>query len=309
MDNEERRAYSREWARKRRQAKRDAANTDALRCAAMLANRKKCRTPLQSRFVDGVTVPFCPTCDRKARGICIACDEPVIGTAGKALRCPLHAKLERLAAQTRYKRRNRAKLRAKWRKHQRDPVKRAATVEYKRLYRQSKPGKVAQWKREYYERNREKVRAYMAEYRRTHAESRALRERDRYYRDHPVRPTPTCRTCSMAIAWTPKPGGAGGRPPAVCDACCAPSERKRRVACRARRAAIDAAQSPVAPRTLVPPAKPARYLETGERLCLGAGCDVVVAGRSKLCATCRATQRTDARAIISARINRAMVAA
>lgn len=66
----ERRAYNTAWARQKRQQAIAAKNAKASTCRAMLANRLPCKTPLQSRFVNGETVPFCPTCDRKARGVC-----------------------------------------------------------------------------------------------------------------------------------------------------------------------------------------------------------------------------------------------
>lgn len=206
MPTPEQRAANTEWARKKRQALRDAANADSLRCRAVLGNRLVCHTALQSRFVNGQTVPFCPTCDRKARGICIDCGQPVVGQPGKALRCALHKKLASQAALQRYKDKNKSTLRKKEQRRYADPEKHADRLRYKKLWRQSRPGKVAELKRRYAERYPEKVSAYHKQYRATKAEERRARERARY---HGTLPPRTCLTCPTVLTGRAK----------RCDAC------------------------------------------------------------------------------------------
>lgn len=191
------REYNTAWARRNRAAKVAAKNANAMRCQAMLANRHLCKTLLQNRFVDGQTVPWCPTCDRKARGICIDCGKaPVYGTAGKALRCPLCKKLEFHASQDRYRKRNRRALKAKEKRRMKDPVKHADRLVYKRLARKLKPSKVAEYKKTYAVRNAEKVRAYHVGYRAKHLEARRERERLRCRGQLASR---SCLTCSTVV--------------------------------------------------------------------------------------------------------------
>ncbi len=192
----DRRAYNTAYVRRRREARVAAANAHSVVCQAMLGNGHPCKTPLRSRFVDGVTVPWCPTCEKKAKGICIECDQPVVGMRGKALRCALHAKLAKAASLERYRARNTRKMRTKEATRMADPVVHADRLEYKRLYRKSVPGKVAKYKRQYYERHKEKIDAYMAAYRAARREARCERERLRNAGELPPR---TCLTCPTVI--------------------------------------------------------------------------------------------------------------
>jgi hypothetical protein len=204
--SEKRRAYGREYAYRKRQERIAALNMNTLTCQAMLSRGHPCRTRLQSRFVDGHTVPFCPTCDRKARGLCIECEAPVEGTVRKALYCALHKKLALIASLDRYKKRNAAKLRKKERKRMADPVVHADRLAYKRDYRKALPGKVATYKKRHYQRNREKVLAYMAEYRAKRREHYRAMELARH---HGTLPPRTCLTCPTVLTGRPK----------RCDAC------------------------------------------------------------------------------------------
>lgn len=190
----EKRQKNTEYARQLRARKVAAANMDAVRCRALLANHHPCNTPLQSRFVDGETVPFCPTCEKKARGICIECEAPVQGARRKALRCALHKKLAHQASLDRYKHRNKAKLRRKEQRRMSDPAVRADRIAYKKLYRRALPSKTAAYKKAYTLRNAEKVRAYQAAYREKRREERAAVERARNAGTLPPRACLTCPT-------------------------------------------------------------------------------------------------------------------
>lgn len=186
-----------EYARQYRARKVAAANMKTLRCTAMLSRNRRCDTPLQSRFVNGETVPFCVTCERKARGICITCGEqPVVGAVRRALYCPLCRKLAGLASLDRYKQTHAAALRRKERLRLADPVKKAARTEYKKLYRAVKPTKIAQYKKAYAERHKDKVLAYHKAYRDQRKAERAARELARY---HGTLPPRTCLSCDTVI--------------------------------------------------------------------------------------------------------------
>jgi hypothetical protein len=215
-----RREYSTNYARRRRLAAWSAVAESATHCPALLANRRPCRTPLQSRFVDGVTVPFCPTCDLKRRGVCIDCrEQPVYGTVGKALRCAACARLAMHASNDRYKDRNKATLRRKARR--RAVVHREDRIAYKKLYRQSKPQKVAALKKQWYEANREKALEYHRQYREAHRAEIAARERAR---NHGALPPRTCLSCDTVLTGRPK----------KCDPCKQKARADARAAIAAR---------------------------------------------------------------------------
>jgi hypothetical protein len=189
------REYQREYARKRRAAIIAAQNALSDRCQALLSRGHPCRTWLQNRFVDGKTVPFCPTCDRKARGVCIVCESPEItGIPRRALYCALHQKLAKAEAYAKYRKRHRRQLVAKERRRVRDPEKHADRLEYKRQYRQVMAGRIKRYKQEYTARHADKVNAYHAAYRARHAEERRERERLRARGELPPRACLTCPT-------------------------------------------------------------------------------------------------------------------
>lgn len=197
MPTAEERRRNTEYARAARARELASLNASATTCRALLARRKPCRTPLQSRFVNGQTVPFCPTCDRKARGICIDCGTaPVDGIPRRSLRCALCQRLEKQAAYARYRQRNRTKLQAREARREADPVKHAAKLTYKKLYRASRPSKIAAYKKADYEKHREKYLAYHREYRAKKRAERAAIELARY---HGTLAPRTCLTCDTVL--------------------------------------------------------------------------------------------------------------
>lgn len=196
----DRTTYSREYARRAREKQWLVAAENATVCPARLARGHVCQTPLQSRFVQGKTVPFCPTCDRKRRGICIDCHrEPVYGKVGCALRCSACSRLARQEQTNRHGVKKRATKREKARQYARDH--REDRIEYKRLYRKIKPQRAAQLKRESYRRNREKALAYHAAYRASRLEQKRETERLRALGQLPPR---TCLTCDTVLTGRPK---------------------------------------------------------------------------------------------------------
>ncbi len=217
----DRRTYAREYARSRRRRAVDAQNAVRITCVARLSRALVCKTPLQSRFVNGETVPFCPTCDRKARGICIKCGTaPVTGSVRRALYCALCKRLTLQESYARYRSAHRKEMSAKEQARLKDPVKRAANLERKRLYRQAVPTKVAAHKKASYLRNREKALAYHAAYRAERREARRERERLRARGELPPR---VCLSCPTVVT---------GR-----DKKCEPCRRAARAAARAALAA------------------------------------------------------------------------
>lgn len=203
--------YNTQWARRKRKRLWAERAQFAEKCPAMLGRGKPCNTRLESRFVDGVTVPFCPTCDRKARGVCIDCHTaPVYGTVRKALRCAVCAKLAVHAFHAKYRKSHRAKMRRKERERAGDPDR----LEYKRLWRQSRPAKVAADKKRWQQENQDKVRAYHQRYRAERRAERAERERLRHHGKLPPR---TCLSCDTVLTGRAK----------KCDFC---KQEARRVA-------------------------------------------------------------------------------
>lgn len=187
--------YGTAWRRQKRREQWAKKAANALLCPARLARGHVCKTPLQSRFVNGETVPFCPTCDLKARGVCIDCKgAPVYGTVGRALRCALCSKLAKQEQCNRWKTKYRKTVNGKARQYARDHSE--GRREYKRLLRKLKPTRMAQLKRESYERNREKVLAYHRNYRATRLAQKREVERLRALGQLPPR---TCLTCETVL--------------------------------------------------------------------------------------------------------------
>lgn len=218
MRTDAERNYNTEYARRRRAEQLAAANANASKCTALLARRTPCRTPLQSRFVNGETVPFCPTCDRKARGICIDCGTaPVDGTPRRSLRCTLCAKLAKQAQYRKYAERHPDRRRRREAKRLADPEKRARKATFAKLLRILKPSKVAAYKKADYERHREKRLAYHAKYREARLAERRAVELARY---HGTLPPRTCLTCPTVLTGRAK----------KCDACKQAARRAARSA-------------------------------------------------------------------------------
>ena len=205
-----------EYARAARARLLAEKNANATTCQALLANGHPCRTPLHSRYVDGETLPFCPTCDRKVRGCCIVCSAPVIGQPRKALYCALHRRLAKQAAGDRHAKTHRRQLKKKENLRLLDPVKHADRLTYKRLARHAKPQTVQAYKRADYLKHREQRLAYHAAYRARKKAERAATELARY---HGTLPPRTCLTCPTVLTGRPK----------KCDAC----KRAHRQAARA----------------------------------------------------------------------------
>ncbi len=85
------------------------------RCPRKLSYKLQCNERLQSRVVDGVTVPHCPRCVCKDTGVCIDCRQaPVVGRPGVALRCAACRKLADHANTRRWYQDNQQTVRAKW---------------------------------------------------------------------------------------------------------------------------------------------------------------------------------------------------
>jgi hypothetical protein len=267
----DRTTYAREYARRRRDQQWEQDAMRAARCPRWLARGKRCNTLLKSRFVDGETKPWCPTCDCKSRGVCIDCRKaPVDGQPRKALRCALCKKIERQDATRRWVENNPGALKKSWQRRKKrlhaDPTQRAQELERKKLWRHARPEKVREQKRAYAERNREKLLAYHADYRKRKAAEIAERERARYYAKHPERPSPTCRVCGVAV-----PYDGVGRPAVACLEHTANPRRRRSV--------VDSQED--GPSALSP------------RRCLH--CPAVMSGRARICDACRRRRRADAR--------------
>ena len=98
-----------------------------------------------------------------------------------------------------------------------------------------------------------------------------------YYRRHPERPQPICRTCQAVIPWAPP-----GRPPVECNAC-APAHVVRR-----RRAVLASSASLASP----------TGLEPQQHACSG-HCGRMLTGTRKKCDDCKAAFRRDALARVA----------
>lgn len=181
------------WRRKQRALH----NADRTTCAARLTRTLRCETPLQNRFVNGETVPFCPTCDRRRRGICIACTtQAVAGKIGAALYCALCKKLKRQEADARFRAAHREQRAAAERARLADPERRAKHKERSRLINLAMPQKAARWRRATNARRREKRQAYDAARR---AASAAVARERRALRKAGLLPPRTCVSCPTAM--------------------------------------------------------------------------------------------------------------
>ncbi len=218
-------AYQRAWQAKRRRARLDAQNASRLTCAALLSKGRPCRTALQSRFVDGVTVPFCPVCEAKARGTCVAClGATVAGTVGRALYCGPCRKLATHQASAKSREKHADRYRRRERARMADPVKHAAKLEYKKLYRQQRREKTRQYKASDYAKHRERYLEYHRQYRAARKAERAAVERARC---HGALPPRTCLYCPTVLTGRPK----------VCEPCKV-QQRKAARAAIAQRLAV-----------------------------------------------------------------------
>jgi len=203
VDRAAKRQANTEWARRARLKKWFGMAEALTHCPANLARGKPCRAELQNRKVDGVTVPFCPQCDRKRRGICIDCQRaPVEGTPGKSLRCLMCHKIARSETGRRFAKKHPARVRQKWQERKKRlleaPGVWEARLERSRLWRLAHPKAVAAskvaWNRS------DTARAYQRDYRARMAEERRQRERARdRARARGDMITHPCTSCQTAL--------------------------------------------------------------------------------------------------------------
>lgn len=301
-----RKASSREHARRRRARDLEARNRNAGRICQKRFGPGRCGGVLEAVTVDGTMVMQCPLCERARQRICRDCPRPVHGNGRLALRCAEHREVARQTQIRASQERHRTKRNAESRARAQQPDVQRRNAEYKKAYRKAHPDKVREWKRAYVKKfSSDKRSTYIDYHRRYNAQayriqSKRAKATAAYYRDNPVRPTPKCQHCKQAIAWTPKPGGRSGRPPINCDNCCTKAELTRRIKCRAiaatRGVTLTFVALPLGHRPIrVRRPQPARYAETGERLCATPDCQIVVTKRKKKCSRCRAAETEHAR--------------
>lgn len=290
------RTYQRDFQRRKRAARLAQANQGCTRCAAKVGPGV-CGGRLDVHLdALGRTVVVCPWCTRKRAGICRDCSAPVEGSVGKALRCARH-KQDARDMQIRRSNDNHREERARSaRKSLRaDPARREKKAEYKRAWRKANRDKVRAQKRRAALRQPDRVRDYMKEYREAYREHYRRIARERYHRLHPDRPSPVCIDCGATIPYEPP-----GAPMRRCDNCVYPSERRRREAVRASRAGR---VHDIRPTRITRP-DGIKYATTGQRLCLGDDCRVVLTGRKKKCSRCKAQDTVRAEELLAARRGR-----
>lgn len=298
----ERRRYNREYARRKRAERVARENASRTHCVARFGSGF-CNGLLESRFdAIGRSVLVCPWCARKARGICRDCSQPVEGRVGTALRCARHKDEARRAQIAAHKIRNKDEIAARNRvRYHADAERKERKLEYKRAWRKANREKVrAQKRRESLRQSKRRLK-YHERYRAKHRDHLREVARARYYRENPERPTPTCNGCGVEIPFTPP-----GRPMTRCDACVPACVRRQRQETRSRRAALAAAQAPVEvakPKRIRRP-RTQRWLEGGHHLCAGEGCDVLLTGRKKKCARCKARELDLAQQLLAQRRGR-----
>lgn len=175
----DRRKYKREYARRQRAAKLNAARQSRSTCPKG-RGAGICGGALYSiTDGNGSARVVCDRCERQRRGICQDCPLPVEGQIGKALRCARH-KADAVRGQIhRYAERNRKTVNLRARQsYQTDREVRARRNEYKRLWRKLNRGKVQAQKR------RANLRGYGKDYqakrREREREQLAAREAARY---------------------------------------------------------------------------------------------------------------------------------
>lgn len=201
------REKSRVYAERCRDKKWARAAMALSRCPRMLARGHPCRERLGSRVVAGETVPFCPRCDLKRRGICIDCKrEPVEGTARKALRCGACKKLERGIAELRWRKRHPGKVKAQWRRRRkvlRATGKYEQMLLHKKLWRLANPKAKARYAKAY--NASEHAREYQRQRRaRLGPEKRALERERLRLRKLGIVMTHPCVDCGAPISGRPK---------------------------------------------------------------------------------------------------------
>lgn len=304
MSDEERKRYQRERARRVRAEQLAAAMRTATRCPKRFGPTT-CGGPLATDIdkLTGRTVVYCVWCDRTARRICLECAAPVAGKSPLSRRCAVHRDLAVRRSVRASVERHAEKIRAHARAYyQSDPEIRAKRNEYKRQYRLLHPDKVRAQKRRHYERHKEKIMRKLRRYERRYAPHIDEIKRARYEQLHP-RSIPACRKCGKSTRWTPLPG-VGSKPWELCTPCLHwPHLIKERRRVRARHRQESAAWLAAQPKTIKRPLG-RKVAPTGQRLCLGAGCDVVLTGRKKKCRRCRERDAQHAAQLLAAHAGR-----
>lgn len=265
---------------RQRRARLERERLTAQRCPKRWG-RFACGGPLRTSTDElGRTVLRCEWCDRKARGLCLECPNPV---TGKSRRCDRCKQLERCRAGKRHRSRHHDRICARERELAARPAVRAARKLYKRAWRKLHPDLVRAQKRRAALRQPARVLSYIKRYRAKHREHYRRIKLARYYRLHPQRPHLGCEKCGGPVPWSGR-----GRPPKRCDRCVFPCLRRQREARRAAAAAV-APTSP-APRKVRAPAS-TYVLGDGTHRCYGAGCRQVLEGRTKKCQGCKERDR------------------
>lgn len=118
--------------------------------------------------------------------------------------------------------RKNAQTRRRWRT---DPAMRARKRAARAAWAQANPDKVRRHKRnealKQSPARRARERAWNQDPER--AAKKRAQARESYYRQHPNRPSPVCKSCGVAIVFV-----SPGRPKTKCDTCVPPSTRKKR---------------------------------------------------------------------------------
>ena len=161
------RTYQRLYARMKHEQKHAAMRLESLPtgvCPVRLGVGR-CGGKLRATTDGGGSViATCEWCERRLRGICRECGLPVVGMKRKAIRCALHTKLAKHEAAKRWQNAHRDHLREAAKGYAQRPEVRERRIRYKKLYRQSRPSKIAAYKKKDAEKHRERMRAYMRKY-------------------------------------------------------------------------------------------------------------------------------------------------
>lgn len=158
-----RRLYAREWARRKRARLLAEQRATAHHCPYRMGPAT-CGGELRLvRNAARQWIRSCPRCERRVRGICQDCDNPVEGRIRSALRCRPCKRKGLSASTARYVARHRGLVRRKARRYARQH--REARCAYKRLWRQAHPEKVRDQKRRYAVRQPQRLYEYQRAYR------------------------------------------------------------------------------------------------------------------------------------------------
>lgn len=181
---------------------------------------RPCRTPmLFTTSPIGQSIFTCPTCERRAKGRCWACGRPRERTSNHAIYCEAcRVQAKRKAGRAceadpvrRAKRRDgeRRRMRRNAEAHARKQAQRV-------VWRKANPAKIKQYKRKaaLNPTPRRKEREQWHNQQPERIAKKRAHALAKYYERHPVRPSPTCRQCGVAIPYVPP-----GRPKTRCEVC------------------------------------------------------------------------------------------